>query len=487
MAHVNSLDAGLHHQVMSDQAQATAPLMNGTGCASPAEGDHPEPPLRGSSELETSGDVAGRGNGAEELGGQARPGVAQDAARSSTDVPRVEVPESGDLQGRQQSASTMVNLDGRLPREIASGAGDAMTSQMGFMTPRSVTSAPGMQPSMSWLGGVEFPRWMSRLGNYLSVGHGELHPSPLAGNSGMNNSPPGGPTFVLRSPPRPARATRTSTPPSSSDIPAEAIQAEVQRQLGGILSRLRSAEERNHDLRTQLDNEREELRRLRESQEVHPPDPRPLPVVTFEDPSQHAGDPLLLRQGARLPAPPGRLLGDHAAHPPSDPPGGLLGDLGVQIQGETEHRGAGFQWGDLGVLHGPCGVQAGQDSGPTSTTVPSTRVPAPPPPEGEPRGFLRSLLTRQRSESPPPPRQAPASESPAIEALTRGIQQLQELQVQALQRTQGSASEVIKPGTSTLVQLPAVSFGADTAMQFQDWLEVTSAAMSDISEQSGSW
>ena len=42
---------------------------------------------------------------------------------------------------------------------------------------------------------------MSRLGNYLSVGHGELHPSPLAGNSGMNNSPPGGPTFVLRSPP----------------------------------------------------------------------------------------------------------------------------------------------------------------------------------------------------------------------------------------------------------------------------------------------
>ena len=34
---------------------------------------------------------------------------------------------------------------------------------------------------------------------------------------------------------------------------------------------------------------------------------------------------------------------------------------------------------------------------------------------------------------------------------------------------------MIKPGTSTLVQLPAVSFGADTAMQFQDWLEVTSA------------
>ena len=487
MATPNSLDADVHLQVMSDQAQATAPLMNGTGCASPVEGDRPEPPLRGSSEQETSGEVAGRGNGAEELSGQARPAVAQDAARSSTDVPRVEVPESGDLQGRQQSASTMVNLDGRLPRETASGAGDAMTSQMGFMTPRSVTSAPGMQPSVSWLGGVEFPRWMSRLGNYLSVGHGELHPSPLAGSSGTNNSPPGGPTFVLRSPPRPVRATRTSTPPSSSDIPAEAIQAEVQRQLGGILSRLRSAEERNHDLRTQLDNEREELRRLRESQEVYPPDRRPLPVVTFEDPSQHAGDPLLLRQGARLPDPPGRLLGDHAVQPPSDPPGGLLGDLGVQDRGDAEYRGAGFQWDDPGAVRVPYGVQAGHDSGPTSTTAPATRVPAPPPPEGEQRGFLRSLLTRPRSESPPPPRPAPAHESPAIEALTRGIQQLQELQVQALQRTQGSTSEVIKPGTSTLVQLPAVSVGADTAMQFQDWLEVTSAAMLDISEQSGTW
>ena len=345
MATPNSLDADVHLQVMSDQAQATAPLMNGTGCASPVEGDRPEPPLRGSSEQETSGEVAGRGNGAEELSGQARPAVAQEAARSSTDVPRVEVPESGDLQGRQQSASTMVNLDGRLPRETASGAGDAMTSQMGFMTPRSVTSAPGMQPSVSWLGGVEFPRWMSRLGNYLSVGHGELHPSPLAGSSGTNNSPPGGPTFVLR-------ATRTSTPPSSSDIPAEAIQAEVQRQLGGILSRLRSAEERNHDLRTQLDNEREELRRLRERQEV-----------TFEDPSQHAGDPMLLRQGARLPDPPGRLLGDHAVQPPSDPPGGLLGDLGVQDRGDAEYRGAGFQWDDLGAVRVPCGVQAGQQRG----------------------------------------------------------------------------------------------------------------------------
>ena len=69
----------------------------------------------------------------------------------------------------------------------------------------------------------------------------------------------------------------------------------------------------------------------------------------------------------------------------------------------------------------PCGVQAGQDSGPTSTTVPSTRVPAPPPPEGEPRGFLRIATHPAKGASrPPPPRQAPASESPAIEALTRG-------------------------------------------------------------------
>ena len=67
------------------------------------------------------------------------------------------------------------------------------------------------------------------------------------------------------------------------------------------------------------------------------------------------------------------------------------------------------------------------------------------------------------------------------------MQQLQELQLQALQRGQGPGNEVIKPGTTTLTALPTLVGGAESALQFQDWIEVTTAVMYDISEQSGVW
>ena len=50
---------------------------------------------------------------------------------------------------------------------------------------------------------------------------------------------------------------RPTTTPSSSSLPAEAIEAEVQRQLGGLLGRLQQAEERN----AMLENEIEMMRR----------------------------------------------------------------------------------------------------------------------------------------------------------------------------------------------------------------------------------
>ncbi|CAE7387258.1 unnamed protein product [Symbiodinium microadriaticum] len=49
-------------------------------------------------------------------------------------------------------------------------------------------------------------------------------------------------------------------------------------------------------------------------------------------------------------------------------------------------------------------------------------------------------------------------------------------------------SDVVKPrGTNTLAELPDVRGGAQSALLFQDWVEVTSSVMADISEQSGSW
>ncbi|OLQ14038.1 hypothetical protein AK812_SmicGene1825 [Symbiodinium microadriaticum] len=124
--------------------------------------------------------------------------------------------------------------------------------QMGFLTPR--TTATAVSPP-AWLGGLEMPRWMSRLGTYLSLGgQGDpLLPSPLAGSTG---SPPGGPTFRLRSPPRRDRPLPRPPTPSSSSLPAEAIQMEVQRQMGQVLNRLHEAELENERLRTALEDTR---------------------------------------------------------------------------------------------------------------------------------------------------------------------------------------------------------------------------------------
>ncbi|OLQ02805.1 Retrovirus-related Pol polyprotein from transposon TNT 1-94 [Symbiodinium microadriaticum] len=74
-----------------------------------------------------------------------------------------------------------------------------------------------------------------------------------------------------------------------------------------------------------------------------------------------------------------------------------------------------------------------------------------------------------------------------MDAVLRGVQQLQELQAAALSRNQTPAAEVIKPGTTTLPQLPEMVPGAETAMKFQDWLELVTAVMCDVSEQSATW
>ena len=75
-----------------------------------------------------------------------------------------------------------------------------------------------------------------------------------------------------------------------------------------------------------------------------------------------------------------------------------------------------------------------------------------------------------------------------LEALTRGVQQLQELQAQALSKASSpSAAEVVKPGTVSLSPMPELKEGADAARTFQDWVEVSYSVMSDISEGSAVW
>ncbi|OLP98923.1 hypothetical protein AK812_SmicGene18592 [Symbiodinium microadriaticum] len=76
----------------------------------------------------------------------------------------------------------------------------------------------------------------------------------------------------------------------------------------------------------------------------------------------------------------------------------------------------------------------------------------------------------------------------ADRALTTGMRQNQELQAQALSRSpEYPANELVKPGTTTLNPLPEATSTAESALKFQDWVEVSGAAMADVSEQSSEW
>ncbi|CAE7385709.1 unnamed protein product [Symbiodinium sp. CCMP2592] len=83
---------------------------------------------------------------------------------------------------------------------------------------------------------------------------------------------------------------------------------------------------------------------------------------------------------------------------------------------------------------------------------------------------------------------AQRAETPMLETIARGMQQLQQLQAQAL--TKGSTSgpaESLKAGTTSLAQLPDHKGGAEASLRFSDWLEITTTAMTDVSEKSGQW
>ena len=467
-------------QVMSAQAGAH-PLVNGTG----------EVPLQGpaeSTEAPSSSirsDVADRalGENVNRTAPTMAVGPVSDTQALVDGAPTRPTTSGAGLlqeQARQQAVATTPD-DGQGPGRGMSEVEQATTSYANFLTPRSTASPP--QPP--WLAGLEVPSWMNRLTSYLNLGYQRdpLAPSPLG--QAVTSSPPGGPTFVLRSPQR-SRPTRAATPPSSS-VPAEAIQLEVQRQLGGLIERLRQVEHENDQLRGDLYTAR--LAAVTEEQ-LRPP---MFPMATYEGGSrgnEPQGAPAGVSdsfgtQGPRLE--PQRELGDlrqalndpqraHAQAPPRPP----------QPTEQQQAGQSGGLWGNL--LTAPSG-------------------PTPPPPAvgvqssdeqrqgaggnqgaAEQQGFLRSWLgSRARTPSPP----APAQQSPGspMDTLAKGIQQLQELQAQALARsaTSSAGMELVKHGSMTLAALPDMKVGCEAALDFQDWLEVAATSLSDLSEQSGEW
>ena len=198
----------------------------------PRRVDSQDPPTEGSALNNTSGNRAYGTSGTTASGAMGDP----PSGVQTSDLGAIGVPTSGPSaedaaaaaeQATQQQHSTILEAGGALQNGISGAGTEQGNVQMGFVTPRSRISQG------DWMAALEMPRWMSRLGSYLNLARADTAPSPLAG-PGRNSPPPGGRAFILRSPPRGQRMARPTTTPSSSSLPAEAIEAEVQRQLGGL-------------------------------------------------------------------------------------------------------------------------------------------------------------------------------------------------------------------------------------------------------------
>ena len=464
--------------------QPTLQLVNGTGPSTSDVRDEQPSGL-----VQESGTATGGSRAVGESGNGGAGSVREEPASATQQSRDVIDTSPGDLpraSGRERT--TQEAFLGTRDPDLAQASGIARGSgsnppppQVGFLTPRSTRSAP---PGPTWFTQVEMPRWMTRLGSYLTLGgQGDpLLPSPLAGTVSRHSSPPGGESFVLRSPPR-----RELPPPqpgsSSSSIPAEAIQLEVQRQLGGMLNRLQMAEMENERLR----NELEHAKRAEPASHTAPP---ALPAPRSPP----------LQELPRVPADPDRIMAREtmnalrgtsgSANPQVEHSGVFAGRAPIFGGPELREESRGLLGDLLTAPSGP-GKLPGD---PTSTTGPTTTTPPVSQPVQEQQstgdGFLRGWLgSRARSNSPPQPQPLQNQPgSPVIDALTRSIQQLQELQAQTMTRgTSAQASEQIKPGTLTLAPLPDPKGGCDAALQFQDWLEVAGSVFADVSELSGQW
>ena len=325
-----------------------------------------------------------------------------------------------------------------------------------FMTPRSRRSATSVigEPIQ---GNGGWPGWMVKLGDLFKAGPPATWlPSPIP-------SPPRPRRLLeqgaLRGPP-PARTlggpehrgmgsgvgeSRLFVPPnhntpSSSSVPAEAIQAEVQRQLGGLLDRLQTAEAVNAQLREELEHARSNARREN--------DPVPLgPNVCADGPVQgshgvriHVDDQGGDRGGD------GERLRDHveASQPRPNPWRDPLGALWEELQSRR-----------IGVTE-----DSTQQSGAQERPQPQDN--------------------RQGSEG--------AATTAILEALTKNLVSLQEMQLKSMKKDiEGEDSpEQVKSSAIALPMLLGPN-EPSSGIVFQDWITQVSIPMQDLSTSSSLW
>ena len=369
-------------------------------------------------------------------------GVLQNGVQSSTEV------RDPQLQGSLQSSAQRTELTAEL---AGAGQGGEMPTagalaadvevNHGFFTPRSRTSQyPVPTPGV---GRSAWSTWMARLGEMFSQPSAPVWmPSPIP-------SPPRPPTQLLR---RTLDmndeveegqgvfrvAHRPNHTPSSSSVPAEAIQAEVQRQLGSLLDRLSIAEAENVRLQEALKDERRSRGLEAVAPAGNPPPRQALPRVSPQ---------VLSERGRNSFVPEGDPAPLTARASPPDPWSviweGLAGKFGSRAK---------------------AGAARPPTPPPASSEIPvhTETIPVGGPSGGDPKNVL--------------------------ETLAQGMQQLQDLQLQAMKRTNlvDETPEVVKTATVTLPELqPPLT--ETSGLQLQDWLVQVTTLMQDLSSGSGDW
>ena len=363
------------------------------------------------------------------------------------------------MQSRAQRAETATGLldastSAGLP-DVGEDPGEFGVNR-GFFTPRSRTSQLG---GPSTAGSGYWPGWMTRIGELFAQPTAPAWmPSPIP-------SPPRPPTQLARRSLdlRTADdegslgfrlAGRTFATPPSSSVPAEAIQAEVQRQLGSLLDRLSVAEAENAKLQDALLRQRSleqgQGQMTHESSTRRDQPAQDVRHVVSGHSTVSAGNP------------------DHVPPaqeaPPRDPPRRAPG------QGSS-----GDPWSAIWEgISGKFGSRA-RTSG-SNAVVPT--VPAAP-------KMPASSNDAPATTSSQPPTGVP---NEILEALTQGMQQLQDLQLKAMKKDNdsGDSPEVVKTATVNLPELRP-PLGETCGLVLQDWLVQVTTAMQDLSTTSGDW
>ena len=325
----------------------------------------------------------------------------------------------------------------------------------GFLTPRSMRAAwSDFQAARTGVGPEPevWPKWVQRLSGFFrppqipTAWMPSPMPSPLldrrSGGSVQDHvaAQSMGDPRMNAAAKTPAKAVtaipRPPTPPSSSSLPAEAIQAEVQRQLGGLLDRLRQSEA-----------ETARLQRLLSEATAAPRVPLQPPLPEEEPPARVATETV----------PPEREenLGDVHGGAREGSRRDLLGSLWDEISGRIGS------------------VQASNQSMRKAVSV--SRLPSPPPQKDD--NHVQPPLAPSMSSSGPPN---------LLDAIAKGVQQLQELQVQTLKREEDGSPEQVKSSMTSLPALKAPQ-GDMAGVRLQDWLALVSTCMQDLSAGSGLW